>query len=161
MKQAISLEEEKRRLLEQLENSRAVYRRMLMDEEEPLYEEIPPAAYHHAAPLPEKPFPQSKTLRWAMAHPYLLTAGVIVLMAAGRKGWARSRDKQQEKISSQPDEDSDIRKGIAATTLGTTLATTIAMMLRNPAQLQAAMRAATLAVNYYKSRRGNPRQRFE
>ncbi len=160
MRQAISLEEEKRRLLEQLESSRSVYRRMLTNGEKPAYEEVVPAAYDYAPAEPAEQFPQSQTMRWIVNHPYLLTAGVAILVAAGTKGWSRSRKKPSPPVDEQ-DSDANLKKGIAATTFGTTLATTIAMMLRNPAQLQAAMRAATLAMNYYKSRRANPPQRFK
>lgn len=160
MKPAMSLEEEKRRLLEQLESSRAVYRRMLMNqEEEPVYEEPGPTPLPYAAPVQSGKFPQSQTMRWIMAHPYLLTAGTVAVLVASKKGYARRRS--QPKAKGERKTDSDVKKSIAATTFGTTLATSIAMMLRNPAQMQAAMRAFTLAMNYYKSRRGNPRQRFE
>lgn len=158
MKQAMSLEEEKQRLLEQLENSRAFYRRMLTDADEPLHDEVPPTAYGYAPPAQRGRFPQSQTMRWAMEHPYLVAAGAAVLIMTARKGWSKTRRKAEPV---QEEQNAGIKKGIAATTLGTTLATTAAMMLRNPAQMQAAMRALTLAVNYYKSRRGNARPRFE
>jgi len=160
MKQATSLEEEKRRLLEQLESSRAVYRRMLTNTEEPVDTTgFAPAAYDYAPPISSRNFPKSQTMRVIMDHPYLLAAGAAALILAGRKGLSRRRSRPKPLY--EQDADTSVKKTIAATTFGTTLATTAAMLLRNPAQLQAAVRAVMLAMNYYKSRRGNPHQRFE
>lgn len=167
MKQAMSLEEEKRRLLEQLENSRAVYRRMLTDSDAPVYGEAAPViydGYSHAVRYPRS-FPQSQTMRWIMRHPYLFAAGAAALVVASKKGLSKSRKKSTQHAAQQPareveQDSSSIKKGIAATTLGTSLVTTAAMVLRNPAQMQALMRAVGMAVNYYKSRRRDPRQRF-
>lgn len=163
MKQAMSLEEEKRRLLEQLENSRAVYRRMLTDSEEPVYGEASPViydSYSHAVTYPRS-FPQSQTMRWIMRHPYLFAAGAAALVVAGKKGLSNSGKKPAKRAAPEAESDSaSVKKGIAATTLGTSLVTTAAMVLRNPAQMQALMRAVGMAVNYYKSRRRDPRQRF-
>jgi hypothetical protein len=174
MKPAMSLEDEKRLLLEQLENSRALYRRMLTNtEEEPVYREATPAIYDGYTPVNHYPrrFPQSQTMQWIMRNPYLFAAGAIALAVAGKKGLskaaARSNSKQsvaKPKLQSEQDKDNNnetLKKGIAATTLGTSLATTAAMVLRNPAQMRAVMRAIGVAFNYYKSRRRDPRARFE
>lgn len=165
MRPALSLEEEKRRLLEQLENSRAVYRRMLTNSEEPVHEETPPVIYEGYAPVSRysKRFPQSQTMQWVMRNPYLFAAGAVALVAVGKKGLSKSAAKSKKQPEQKPDNDNNesLKKGIAATTLGTSLATTAAMVLRNPAQMRAVMRAIGVAVNYYKSRRHNPRGRFE
>lgn len=163
MKQAMTLEEEKRRLLEQLENSRAIYRRMLTDSDAPIYDEAHPVIYDSYSPMAAYPrsFPQSQTMRWIMRHPYLFAAGAAALVVAGKKGLGASGKKPAKQAASERESEiSGVRKGIAATTLGTSLVTTAAMVLKNPAQMQALMRAVGMAVNYYKSRRRDPRQRF-
>jgi hypothetical protein len=163
MRQARSLEEERQQLLQQLESSRAVYRRMLTDTGDEADEAMPPYVYDgETVTVRRSGFPQSHTMRWIMRHPYLTGLGAFALIMAGKKGWAKTR-KKAEPAPPRTAEDNDAgnKKSIAATTLGTTLATTAAMMLRNPAQVQAAMRAVGVAMNYYKSRRRHARQGFE
>lgn len=166
MKPALTLEEEKRLLLEQLESSRAVYRRMLTNtDDEPVYREAAPVIYDGYTPVNPYPkrFPQSQTMQWIMRNPYLFAAGAVALAVAGKKGLSKSAAKSKSQPEQEPDNNNNanLKKGIAATTLGTSLATTAAMVLRNPAQMRAVMRAIGVAFNYYKSRRRDPRARFE
>jgi hypothetical protein len=158
MRQAMSLEEERQLLLQQLESSRAVYRRMLTDTDDASYHTMPPRSYGEPRPARQSGFPQSHTMRWVMRHPYLAGAGAVALVMAGKKGWSKARKSPGPvTVIEVAKPNADAGKGITATTLGTTLVTTAAMMLRNPAQMQAAMRAIGVAVNYYKSRRRNAR----
>lgn len=158
MRQAKSLEEERQLLLQQLESSRAVYRRMLTDTDDAPDDAMPPYVYGEPLSTRRSGFPQSHTMRWIMQHPYLSGVGVLALIIAGKKGLSKARKKAEPAPSSTAEAaDAGTKKSIVATTLGTSLATTAAMMLRNPAQMQAAMRAIGVAVNYYKSRRRHVR----
>jgi hypothetical protein len=161
MRQAKSLEEERQQLLQQLESSRAVYRRMLTDTEDAADDAMPPYVYGEPVPMRHSGFPQSHTMRWIMRHPYLSGVGALALLMAGKKGLSKARKKGKKAepaaASRAEEANADTKKSIVATTLGTSLATTAAMMLRNPAQMQAAMRAIGIAMNYYKSRRRHAR----
>ena len=145
MKQAMSLEEEKRRLLEQFEHSREVYRLMLTGSEHPSSYEAPPASYGYYASSPPHGggFPQSQTMQWIIQHPYLVGFGAVALAVVGKRRFSKTKNKRKKETS---EENASVKKGLAATTLGTAAA----MMLRNPAQMRAAIRAVTIAVNYFK-----------
>jgi hypothetical protein len=86
MKRAISLEEERQALLEQIHSSRADYRRLLAQYDQPRNE----AGSRHAGDdaqrmghVPGMPaaFPRSRTMRWIVGHPYAV-AGVTASLVA-------------------------------------------------------------------------------
>ncbi len=91
MKRAISLEEERQALLEQIHSSRAAYRRMLAQYDQP--QEPSDQAGNstgvrlasHVRGMPAA-FPRSRTMRWIIGHPYATAgaaAGIIALAVIG------------------------------------------------------------------------------
>ena len=90
MKRAISLEEERQALLDQIHSSRAAYRRMLSKYDQPQENSGPPDAADDGglAPLRGMPaaFPRSRTMRWIISHPYATAgaaAGLLALAVIG------------------------------------------------------------------------------
>jgi hypothetical protein len=131
-----SLEEERRALLEQMEASRAMYRRMLADSS--------PSAFLNATQGTSRTgssFPQSRTVRWIMDHPFLLAAGVasLVWLGSGRGQFVRSRaEKIRRTASGLP-----LLKGLTAFSV---------MLLRNRARWQSTVRLATIALHWIQQR---------
>lgn len=87
-----TLEEERRALLEQIEASRAVYRRMLNGSDTYTRKRIrhSGSAMQRAGAIPtmEGGFPRSHTMRWLIAHRWQLAIGItaaIILLGPGRK----------------------------------------------------------------------------
>lgn len=140
-----SLEDERRALLEQIEASRAVYRRMLAGE--------PGAAALRASryarpglpaatgqPTLRQKVAQSPAVLWMMDHPLWVAGGVALLVllapqmmtasaAAARKRRASKRQEQARRATREP-------SGGAARAL----LTTAVLLLRDPARLRAAAR---------------------
>lgn len=86
MKRAISLEEERQAVLEQIHSSRADYRRLLAQYDQPRNE----AGSHHAGGDAQQmghlhgmpaAFPRSRAMRWIVGHPYAV-AGVAASLLA-------------------------------------------------------------------------------
>lgn len=126
-----SLEEERRALLEQIEASRAVYRRMLAGEA------------HTAGASPGK-----RALQWATEHPAWVAAGValLVLLAprvigSGRR--AAARRKSARRPPEPPASGGTLRA----------LLTVAALLLRDPARLRAAAAFAGSAWRWMQQRR--------
>jgi hypothetical protein len=87
-----TLEEERRALLEQIEASRVVYRRMLSgsDSNASKGTGYSSSAAQHAGGIRTMPsgFPRSHTMRWIIAYRWQLAIGVtaaIILLGPGRK----------------------------------------------------------------------------
>ncbi len=87
-----TLEEERRALLEQIEASRTVYRRMLSGSDSNADRGIrhSGSAMQRASMMPTiaAGFPRSHTMRWVIAHRWQLAIGVtaaIILFGPGRK----------------------------------------------------------------------------
>lgn len=76
-----SLEEERRALLEQIEASRAVYRRMLAGDEKRPAGSVLLVKPRNA--LNAHTFPRSRTVRWVMDHPWWIALGVAAIVWAG------------------------------------------------------------------------------
>lgn len=90
MKRAISLEDERQALLEQIHSSRAAYRRMLSQYDQPQESAGPADAadLRGVVPLRGMPaaFPRSRTMRWIISHPYATAgaaAGLLALAVIG------------------------------------------------------------------------------
>ncbi|MDO8300727.1 hypothetical protein [Lacisediminimonas sp.] len=97
MKRAISLEEERQALLEQIHSSRADYRRMLAQYDQPRHE----AGSGHAGDDAQRmshlrgmpaPFPRSRTMRWIVSHPYAVAGVTASLVAVAVIGPRRIAD---------------------------------------------------------------------
>lgn len=87
-----TLEEERRALLEQIEASRAVYRRMLSSSDSNTRKGIAHSGTallrNSVNPTIAANFPRSHTIRWIVAHRWQLAIGVtaaIILLGPGRK----------------------------------------------------------------------------
>ncbi len=92
MKNAPSLEDERNALLEQIHASRAVYRRMLTEQDE----QAQAAAENRLHGIGGRPdFPRSRTIRWIMQHPYISAAAV-----AGVAGMAVAAPRLSRSFSS-------------------------------------------------------------
>lgn len=137
-----SLEDERRALLEQIEASRAVYRRMLAGETGA----APLRSSRHARPgMPVAPeqttvrqkVAQSPAVLWMMEHPLWVAGGVALLvLLAPRVMAATSRKRQASRRPAPAWRAAPRPSGGAARAL----LTTAVLLLRDPARLRAAAR---------------------
>lgn len=144
-----SLEEERRHLLEQIEASRAVYRRMLSGEPGAGH---PHAAYGRAAAkLARSSAGRSRAVQWMMDHPLWVAGGVALLVLAAPRLVSAGRHvvhrRRQDKRLAR-------RKGEEASA-GTVraLLTAAVLLMRDPARLRAAVRFAGNAWEWLQRRR--------
>ncbi len=138
-----SLEDERRALLEQIEASRAVYRRMLAGEPATGSTRAPLHPGSHVAATP----PRNRALQWAMDHPLWVAGGValLVLLApraigSGRRTAARRKSARQQ---AEPASGGTLRA----------LLTVAALLLRDPARMRAASAFAGSAWQWLQQRR--------
>lgn len=168
----VSLEDQRRALLEQIEASRAVYRRMLAGENVARSSRVPPAARaalnaasgSAARPVAAVSSPaqwfggkpgsgRSKVVQWAMEHPLWVAGGVALLvlllprMAVARR---RGAPGMQPRKGSKPAQavPQDQGPGIGRALLAAAL-----LLLRDPARLQAASRLAGVGWRWLQHRR--------
>ena len=182
MKRPNSLEQERAALLEQLHSSRAAYRRMLAQ-----YDQPPPSSNAHRATsasaarhfrgLPDA-FPRSMTMRWIVEHPYAvagIAAGVIALVAIGPRRVARSvkpgygaiqrsmRQKLHSRSAQAPsapvrptyvERENTVSRpaAVGSATLAGTIGL-VSMVMRDPAKMRMVARAASAAMAWLKGRR--------
>ena len=139
-----SLEEERNALLEQIEASRAVYRRMLSDT--------------HASSATRRPIRQERlkrqvhagerAMQWMMDHPLYVAGGValIVLLAPRIIGAGRrpTNETSEQGLASVPQRSTSTRRALL--TIG-------AMLLRDPARMHATARLAQTAWQWVQQRR--------
>ena len=147
-----SLEDERRALLEQIEASRAVYRRMLAGEPGTTGPRTPVRASSHAGGAP----PRNRALQWAIANPVWVAAGVaLVVLLAPRVIGSGRRAAARRKATRRPAEPVP-----AAATGGTlrALLTVAALLLRDPARMRAAASFAGSAWRWLQQRRRVPLQ---
>ena len=172
-----SLEDERRALLEQIEASRAVYRRMLTGESPAggvrrSWMVRPPSTAAGSGsiagqavatgPLPGRPLTggRSKAVQWAMDHPLWVAGGVALLvLLLPRAVEARQRRARSAKLRAaspagdvylQPERRRQSGQGSGA---GRALLTAALLLLRDPARLQAAGRLAGVAWRWLQRRR--------
>lgn len=139
-----SLEDERRALLEQIEASRAVYRRMLAGEPgaAPLRTSRHGWGTHAAASRPtmRQKVAQSPAVLWMMDHPLWVAGGVALLVLLAPRmmdaGTAVARKRQESKRRAQA------RKEFRDPSGGTAraLLTAAVLLLRDPARMRAAAR---------------------
>ncbi len=144
-----SLEDERRKLLEQIEASRAVYRRMLSGEPVSTASRTLP----HGGLAPRQGYGvrrSERVLHWMTEHP-LWVAGAVALLVllAPRVVNARRRAARVAVSHLHRDPDHPRRGGSLRALL-----TTTAVLLRHPAQLRAAERIAQSAWRWLQRRRG-------
>lgn len=140
-----SLEEERRALLEQIEASRAVYRRMLAGE--PTSGPARPLMQTQAAGPGTRAFPRSQTVQWVMAHPLWVAGGVALLVLLAPRAIGRSKRAAAQRKSA--------RRAQPATGGGTlrALVTVAALLLRDPTRMRAAAAFASRAWHWLQRRR--------
>jgi len=126
-----SLEEERRALLEQIEASRAVYRRMLAGDEKSAAGSM--TAANPRTSRGAQTFPRSRTVRWVMDHPWWVAFGVAAVVWAGPGGLKKVFGRAR---AAQPRGKTAV-KGM--TSLG-------AMLLRDQSKLRAAGRLAVMSL---------------
>lgn len=142
-----SLEDERRALLEQIEASRALYRRMLSGEPGPAvarrtWHEDTLSRHNSSAGTGQR------ALQWMVDHPLWVAGGValIVLLAprAMSAGKQMSRKRAVQRREPEP-----VQQG------GTlrALLTAAVLLLRDPARMRAAARFAQTAWHWMQSRR--------
>ncbi len=158
-----SLEDERRALLEQIEASRAVYRRMLSGE--PDISSVP-GRQHVGADTGQARVGSTRqsrlmvardsSVQWVLAHPLWVVGGValLVLLAprliSGTRAAARHRAARHQTVAASQDlRDERSRSG------GTlrALLTVTTLLLRDPARLRAAARMAGSAWQWLQRRR--------
>lgn len=130
-----SLEEERRMLLEQIEASRAVYRRMLSghspDRNSTMSEAMTTRQRLYS--------PRRQIMQWMTDHPLHVAAGVTLLVWLGPRLIQRVRAQHQKKRT--PD--------TSLPTLGggtvKAIATVLILLLRNPRRLQSTTKLLTTA----------------
>ncbi len=138
-----SLEDERRALLEQIEASRAVYRRMLAGEPDFVGSHAPA----RASGTSSRTYPQSRTMQWILDHPLWVAGGVALLvLLAPRIVGSGKRAAARRSAGQHPE---------AAASGGTlrALLTVAALLLRDPARLRAATRFAGSAWQWMRQRR--------
>lgn len=173
---SVSLEDQRRALLEQIEASRAVYRRMLTGESPAgslrrswKARHLPASAAAGAGgiagagaatgPLLERPQPggRNKAVQWAMDHPLWVAGGVALLvLLLPRAVEARQRRAHNAKMqAASSTDDAYMRHGPRGmgSGAGRALLTAGLLLLRDPARLQAAGRLAATAWRWLQSRR--------
>lgn len=166
-----SLEDERRALLEQIEASRAVYRRMLSGEpvsdlspsgaaHRRLHGSAPAHAYSSASVMDTRASNfaaiRNRSAQWVRAHPLWMAGGValLVLLApriiGGRARAARQRRARDRTASA--DNEMLARQSRSSGTLRALLTVT-ALLLRDPARLRAMASVAGSAWQWLQRRR--------
>ena len=120
----ISLEEERRALLEEIEARRSLYRRMLSSEGK---EQQTASTYRQALGLARPPH-HNQFGKWLLDHPLQVAAGVTLLVWLGPRLIRRSqhRSKAVTRVTTAG-KHTDILKSIAGTMM---------LLLRDPQQMQ-------------------------
>jgi hypothetical protein len=184
----MSLEDERRALLDQIHSSRETYRRMLTQSDKRSWRHAlgdRVAEVGHA-----NRFPRSTTMRLVTQHPYASVAAAAALVLLGARA-SKTTAKHRSKHSSRQqllDSPARRRAGLSSETLtlrrtartrstdfpqyGSTsaskktlirsaltgLATTGVMMLRDPKKMLAAANAFSAALNFLRAQRANKQQ---
>lgn len=179
MKPSTSLEQEREALLEQIHSSRAAYRRMLAQYDQP-EEWAGSAAYGndkriapkevHVRGMPAA-FPRSRSLRWAYSHPWAIAgvvAGLVALAAVGPRRIGKGvdtvrhrlrRNEPQPVVQSGPWRGAPVVREVVVqkpSTAGAALAGMMGlatMALRDPQRMRMAIQTASNAWRWVQSRR--------
>lgn len=143
-----SLEDERRALLEQIEASRAVYRRMLAGDD--------------AGPTPVVPSERSvrraqgdaapgSAVQWMMDHPLWVAGGVALLvLLAPRVLGAGARANRRRRQARRREREHEREAGGGTVRA---LVTAGALLLRDPARMRAAIRYGQMALGWIRERR--------
>ncbi len=177
MKPTTSLEQEREALLEQIHSSRAAYRRLLAQYDEPEHS-AGSAAYgndNRLAPrkvqvrgMPQE-FPRSRSLQWVLSHPWAVAgtaAGLVALAALGprriKQGMSKMRRRKEpapQAMQLVPWHGQGGREVVVPqkpSTAGAAMAGVMglaAMALRDPQRLRTMVQAANNAWRWLQNRR--------
>ena len=156
-----SLEEERRALLEQIEASRAVYRRMLSGDEGGAAS----TATHgqaNAASASGEPG-RGRAVQWMMEHPLWVAGGVALLVLLAPRmmgaGARAARHRRQAKRRERQLEWEHERERAAGGGTARALLTAAALLLRDPARMRAAARYAQMAWGWIRERQSAKSER--
>lgn len=144
-----SLEDERRALLEQIEASRTVYRRMLADE--PLGATPTGRAAARSGAAGDTAGATSlgqRGMRWMFAHPLWVAGGVALLVLLAPRMMRRRRQAKARELTTPA--------STAAMPSGGSwraLLTVTALLLRDPARLRTAMQLSAQAWHWLQRRR--------
>lgn len=173
---SVSLEDQRRALLEQIEASRAVYRRMLTGESPASgvrrsWTARQPSALTGTGnvagpavatgPLLDRPQPdgRSKAVQWAMDHPMWVAGGValLVLLLPRAVEARQRRARKAKKQAASSADDAYLQHGPRSmgSGAGRALLTAGLLLLRDPARLQAVGRLAGSAWRWLQRRRSH------
>ncbi len=158
---SVSLEDQRRALLEQIEASRAVYRRMLSGESAPvsLRHTGSPRFLSSARPASSGTGmfvgvrwseSRSKAVQWVMAHPLWVASGVALLV------WVLPHIKSARRQKKQRAERRIVREQEAllrSPGMGRALLTAALLLMRDPGRMQAAGRLARMGWQWLQRRR--------
>ncbi len=148
-----SLEDERRSLLEQIEASRAVYRRMLSGE---------PGTSAGAdklggRPANRPPAGRSQAVQWMMEHPLWVAGGVALLVLIAprmiRSSTGKLRQRRAQQRRAQQRQAQQQRRDEASSGTMRALMTTAVLLLRDPARLRMAVRFTQSAWQWLQRRR--------
>lgn len=144
-----SLEDERRALLEQIEASRAVYRRMLTGEDKPPTAQRTGSGKGTSAGSSGRG--RSAAVQWMMDNPLWVAGGVALLVwTAPRllgKGKAAARRRKAAQAAARS------RQAQPSSGTGRALLTAAVLLLRNPERLRTAARVATSAWQWLQRQR--------
>lgn len=144
-----SLEDERRALLEQIEASRAVYRRMLTGE--PITGRTQ-SARHAGGLSTEMPAEQSRhnrAMQWIFEHPLQVAAAVALLVLLAPRIAGRTRGLRHREVRRQ-------ERALASGGTLRALLTVAAMLLRDPVRLRTVTTVARNAWRWLSHRRPAP-----
>ena len=151
-----SLEEERRALLAQIEASRTVYRRMLTGTVAP---DSASSTAVFSSTERASAFPRSHTVRWVMAHPVTVAAGVALLVWVAPRLWEqrktaslhrsrKDRRRQSELQGEFQHEPASARGGNMRALL-----TAAALLMRDPTMMRNLTRIAGTAWQWLQQQR--------
>lgn len=150
-----SLEDERRALLEQIEASRALYRRMLTGEQ-PGGPQARMATGPGHRPVASGETPgRSQPVQWMMEHPLWVAGGVALLVLMAPRLLSAGRHAAQKRRANKRRERQWRERESPGT--GRALLTAAVLLLRDPARLRMVSRIASTAWQWLQQRRRPPK----
>ena len=163
---SVSLEDQRRALLEQIEASRAVYRRMLAGDHttdamragvasSSLSARDSTGTTRGLAPASARRMQQggrSKAMQWAVDHPLWVAGGVALLVLLLPRAAAARRRRSRDKVRRDSDRDQVMQTARSSGT-ARALLTAGLLLMRDPRRLQAAGRLLATGWHWLQRRR--------
>ena len=158
-----SLEEERRALLAQIEASRTAYRRMLTGTVAP---DSASSTAVFSSTEHASVFPRSRTVRWVMAHPVTVAAGVALLVWVAPRLWEQRKATSLHRPRKDRRRQNDLRdehQHEHATDRGgnmRALLTAAALLIRDPTTMRNLTRIAGTAWQWLQQQRSKSPRTF-